>query len=422
MKKLTNVWMFISLIGFVSFTTSCGGDDPKPNQDGEISSQNDPDLIADDLQGDVTGDITLDAATDWYLTGPLSVKSGATLTIEAGTTINASAGSTNVYLVVETGAKIMAEGTDLDPITFTSSAANPTNGDWGGIVINGLAPISGPTGTTSITEVLPLSYGGTNATDNSGVLSYVIIEYTGARINAEKEFNGLTLYAVGSGTDISNIMINGGEDDAIEFFGGTVTIDNLLVVNAKDDMFDWTQGWTGGGSNWYGIREAGYLDVSDDTRGIEADGNLDGNNPEFAGQSNPTIDKMTIVNGAAMEFADMIKIRRGSNATITNAMIATVGASALFSDLIDFSDSKGMADDNTSVTFWYNTDLETNEDEADIKTQAEFDEPADGIQADEMTDATATPNAIATGATTADFLWTGYSFPTLTPASAPTRN
>jgi hypothetical protein len=408
--------MLISIMGSATFLTSCGGDDPKPSQDGEISSQNDPDLIADDLQGNVTGDITLDAATEWYLTGPLSVKSGATLTIEAGTTIYASAGSTNVYLVVETGGKIMAEGTAVNPITFTSSSTNPANGDWGGIVINGLAPISG--GGTSITEVLPLSYGGTNAADNSGVFTYVKIEYTGARINAEKEFNGLTLYAVGSGTVINNVMINGGEDDAIEFFGGTVSVDNLLVVNAKDDMFDWTQGWTGGGTNWYGIREAGFLDVSDDTRGIEADGNLDGNNPEFSGQSNPTINKITIVNAAAMEFADMIKIRRGSNATVTNAMIATIGANALYSDLIDFSDAKGMADDNTSVAFWYNTDLATFEDEADIKTQADFDNPADGIQADEMTDATATPSPSATGATTSDFSWTGYSFPTLTPASA----
>ena len=415
MTKMTKLTMLAALVGLAAFTTSCGGDDPNPKQDGEISSQNDPDLISTDLQGDIVGDITLDAATIWYLNGPLAVKAGASLTIEAGTTIYATAGSTNVYLVVETGGQIFAEGTSVDPITFTSAAASPANGDWGGILINGLAPISG--GGTSTTEVLPLSYGGTDTNDDSGVFKYVILEYTGARINGEKEFNGLTLYAVGAGTDINNIVINGGDDDGIEFFGGSVTVDNLLVINARDDMFDWTQGFTGGGSNWYGIRESGYVTVSEDTRGIEGDGNLDGLNPLQSGQSNPSIDKVTIVNAAAIEFADMIKIRRGSNATITNAMIATVGSTALFSDLVDFSDSKGMADDNATVSYWYNTDLEQFEDEADIKTQADFDNPADGIQADEMTDATATPSNSATGATISNFNWTGYSFPTLTPAS-----
>jgi hypothetical protein len=420
MKKTTKLMMLIALVSLSAMVTSCNGDDPKPNRDGDISSQTDPDLVADDLQGNVTGDITLDAATTWTLTGPLAVKAGATLTIEAGTTIFAAAGGTNVYVVIETGAMIMAAGTSANPIKFTSNASSPLNGDWGGILINGLAPISG--GGTSTTEVLPLSYGGTDTNDDSGVFKYVILEYTGARINGEKEFNGLTLYAVGADTEINNIVINGGDDDGIEFFGGSVTVDNLLVVNARDDMFDWTQGFTGGGSNWYGIRENGFAAVSEDTRGIEGDGNLDGLAPIQSGQSNPTIDKVTIVNAAALEFADMIKIRRGSSATITNAMIATIGATALFSDLIDFSDSKGMASDNALVTFWYNTDLQTNEDEADIKTQADFDDPADGIQADEMTDATATPNIAVTGATTADFSWTGYSFPTLTPASDLARN
>jgi len=409
MKTITN--LFITLVTSAIFLMSCGEDDfgqPADDRDGIISSQSDKDLIADDLSGDITGDITLDASTSWTMTGPLAVKDGATLTIEPGTTIKASAGGTNVYLVVETGGKLKASGTSTDPITFTSSASNPRNGDWGGVLINGLAPISG--GGTSTTEVLPLSYGGTDAADNSGVFTFVTLEYTGARINGEKEFNGLTLYAVGNGTQINNIVIDGGDDDGIEFFGGTVEVDNLLVINARDDMFDWTQGYTGGGTNWYGIRENGFTAISEDTRGIEGDGNLDGLNPTQSGQSNPTIDKLTIVNGAfdpSVEFADLVKIRRGSMATITDAMLAIVensGDFGTFSDLIDLTDSKGDAGDGASITYWVNDQLVVNGDINDTKRGANS--------------TTITTSAVSTGADESVFSWTGYSFPSLTSATA----
>lgn len=402
-------FFLLMLAASVLFISSCGGDDsPGPgSKDGEIDSTTDPDFDPAALSGNINVDITLDLANSpWQLVGPLAVKDGVTLTIEAGVEIQATAGGTNTYLVVETGAKINAAGTANSPIRFTSAAANPRNGDWGGVLINGLAPISG--GGTSVTEVLPLSYGGTNASDDSGVFKYVILEYTGARINGEKEFNGLTLYAVGSGTEINNIVINGGDDDGIEFFGGTVEVDNLLVLNAKDDMFDWTQGYTGGGSNWYGIREAGFTDQSDDPRGIEADGNLDGLNPSQSGQSNPTIDKITIINGeASTELSDLLKIRRGSGAVLTNVMLALIdddGSYGSFADLIDFEDSKGHADDGTSVTYWYNDGLAANADETDVKSGENT--------------TTLTPSSSSTGADASSFDWAGFTLPALTPASA----
>jgi hypothetical protein len=109
------------------------------------------------------------------------------------------------------------------------------------------------------------------------------------------EFNGITMYSVGNGTTVNNIASKYGDDDAIEFFGGTVNVTNLLVVNAKDDMFDYTQGYTGTITNAYGVRELGYNDVTSDPRGIEGDGNFDGLAPTQAGQSNPTFTKLTIV-------------------------------------------------------------------------------------------------------------------------------
>ncbi len=408
MKTTKSLFTLMMLAFSLIYLSGCGSDEPSstPTKDGEIDSTTDPDFDPSALSGNVNVDITLDAANSpWQLVGPLAVKAGVKLTIEPGVVIEATAGGTQTYLVVETGGMIDASGTAANPITFTSSASNPRNGDWGGVLINGLAPISG--GGTSVTEVLPLSYGGTDAADNSGIFKYVILEYTGARINGEKEFNGLTLYAVGSGTEINNIVINGGDDDGIEFFGGSVEVDNLLVLNAKDDMFDWTQGYTGGGENWFGIREAGFTDQSDDPRGIEGDGNLDGLNPAQTGQSSPTIDGITIINGEAVtEISDMIKIRRGSTATITNAMLALIeddGSYGTYADLIDFEDSKGHAADGTSITYWYNDGLAANADEADVKG------------GDNAT--TLTTSSTSTGADASAFSWAGITLPALTAAS-----
>ena len=400
--------LFLSSLAIAALlVASCNSDDDTPTTggptlDGIIATQNDNDLIVTDLKGDITGNITLAANKAWNLTGALAVKDGATLTIEAGTTIKANAGGTNVFIVVEQGGKIIADGTAASPIKITSNAGNPRPGDWGGLLINGKAPISG--GGTSTTEVLPLQYGGTNAADNSGILDYVTLEYTGARINGEKEFNGLTLYAVGSGTTISNIAILESDDDTIEFFGGSVNVSNILLINAKDDMFDYTQGYTGSATNIYGIRTASLTAISEDPRGIEGDGNLDGNSPADSGQSNPTIDKITLVNAGVIEFADMIKIRRGSNATITNALVALVGKDATAGDFIDFTDKKGYASNNINITV-----TGAKIDITDIKfnaTEEGTDIPAN----------TGTVNATAGatgGADTSVFAWTGFKFPTI---------
>lgn len=323
----------------------CGGScEPCAGQaekDGIINSQDDPDLDAADLKGNVTGDVCLTNDVVWILSGPLSVKAGATLCIEPGTTIKAVAGGTDVYLVIEQGAKINAQGTAAAPIRFTSSAANPRSGDWGGIILIGKAPISG--GGTATTEVVDLTYGGTIVNDNSGVMKFVEASYTGARINGDKEFNGITFYAVGNETVIENIAVFYGDDDAFEWFGGTVNVKNLMAVNIKDDMFDWTQGWNGTATNFYGLREANYKSVTEDPRGLEGDGNLDGNSPGDTGQSNPTINGLVLINGAAVEMADMIKVRRGSGLTLTNAYVAFANPNAKASDFIDLQDSKGDA-------------------------------------------------------------------------------
>jgi hypothetical protein len=391
MKKVILSILSISTLLFASCSLDNDDENAGGTTVGEVTAQN--------LAGNLTTDLILDASVAHNLTGALLVKDGATLTIEAGTRINALAGGTDVYILVEKGGKIIADGTEAKPILFTSNASIPKAGDWGGIIINGMAPLSRQASSSSnaATEVKnSIFFGGDDVDDNSGILNYVKLEYTGARIDDEAEHNGLTLNGVGAGTTISNIAILNGDDDAIEFFGGSVNTSNILVVNAKDDMFDFTQGYTGTCTNLYGIREANYTAVTSDPRGIEADGNLDGNTPTDIAQSDFTIDGITIINnGDTVDMADAIKVRRGATATITNAYIA-LGSGATYSDFIDLKDGKTDANDNTSITAVGNV--------------------ANGLDVTDNKNTTSGGATITTSAGTSGgadnsvFAWTGYSF------------
>lgn len=343
-----------------------------------------------ELSGDISADVTLDPNTEYRLTGSLLVVDGGKLRIPAGTVIKAEKGF-NKYILVEQGGQIFVNGTPEKPVKITSAAANPQQGDWGGLIINGRARISGPSGVVSksTTEVNPaVIYGGDIDNDNSGVLEYLVLEYTGAKSSADIEHNGLTLNGVGSGTRIENIYIPYGADDAIEFFGGSVNVKNLLVVDSDDDMFDVTQGWSGTLDNAYGVWKAGYTSTEADPRGAELDGNLDGNTPGDVNQSDFTFKNITIVNESAFEMQDAVKVRRGAKATITNLLIK--GGSA--TDLIDLTDGKGNGHAGTVVEYKNGGMV--------VKGQEVKNPDNANIKA----------NSNITGANTTVFGWTGYQF------------
>lgn len=372
----------VSALGF----TACSDDD-----DNKVTP---PVTELTTLTGSITsnqtvkaGEITLDGAT--------IVRDGATLTIPAGTKIVAKNQSS--YLLIEKGGKIVAKGTAASPITFTSNTT--TAGAWGGLIINGKAPLSRAEGSTSTfgTEINDqIQYGGSDAADNSGELDYVVLEYTGANISDDKEHNGLTLNGVGNGTKINNIYIKDGADDAIEFFGGSVNVTNLLVVNSQDDMFDFTQGYTGTLKNAYGIWTSSFTTDEGDPRGVEADGNHDGNGSNHIAQSDFKMEDITIIHnataaGKAGEMNDVIKVRRGAKATITNLLIR-LGATSTFGDIIDLEDGKGAGNSGSSITYTFLP--ESKYDAAKVKAVG----------------ASVTKNTSATGANTSVFAWTKYSF------------
>ncbi len=329
MKKLKG---FI-LLALAIVVASCSSDDDNRT----ITPPNPGNNTAEDLEGDITTDTKLLAATEYTLTGSLTVKEGVTLTIEPGTVIKAKSGRTDVFLAVERGAKLIAKGTADMPIKFTSDASSPAAGDWGGIVLAGKA--SSNKGTDVQTEVAGLLYGGNEDNDNSGELSYVIAEYTGAKINGEQEFNGISFFGVGSGTVVNNIVVSNGNDDGIEFFGGSVNVTNVYCANIADDMFDWTGGYTGTITNAFGVRNNGFDAATDDPRGIEGDSNS--SDATAAPISTPTLNNVTILNlNPSVELKAGAEIRRGTQATINNILFAAYG-DASFGNRIDTKDDKG---------------------------------------------------------------------------------
>ena len=394
MRKFFMTSMAFAAIMSAMTLTSCSDDE---------NGGSTPALQGTELSGVVEGTLTLNAGTEYTLTGTLTVPAGATLEIPAGTTIKANQGF-DKYILVAQGGRLNARGTADNPVVFTANADNAEPGYWGGVIINGYAPISGAmegsTGATEIDNNQP--YGGTDAADNSGTLTYVEIRYSGARSSADIEHNGLTLNGVGNGTTINNIYIADGADDAIEFFGGSVNVTNLLAVNCDDDCFDFTQGYNGTLTNCYGVWESDFTSTESDPRGVEADGNLDGDGPNHTPQADFTINNMTIANYAASQpMQDAIKVRRLAKATINNALVIGSGE---IEELVDLTDSKDNADAGTVVNVTNNA--------TNVGAETNDGNPAG---------ATVNISAGNTGADVTAFEWTGYQFQGTATADIPTE-
>lgn len=270
------------------------------------------------LSGTYNVDLTLDANINYVINGPLIMTSGTTLTIPAGTTVQALASGPDVYIAISEGAQIMANGTANNPIVLTSNSSNPQAGDWGGLILLGDAPINSVSGSaTSTSEIGGLPYGGTDANDNSGTLRYVRVEYSGGSADGQTENNGISFYGVGNGTTVEYIEAYEGRDDGIEFFGGTVNVSNIIVINAQDDSVDWTEGFSGTLTDVY-IKHG-----ADHDKGIEADGyNTDiGNNSSPIFFSKPNVTNLTIIGLGSTTGNEAVRLRAGTQGIFTNVLI-----------------------------------------------------------------------------------------------------
>ena len=256
------------------------------------------------LPGSISNDLTLDANTQYVISNVVSVEAGATLTIPAGTQIVARSDSetegTSIYIVVQKGAMIDIQGTESAPVVMYSTSGEA--GSWGGLVIAGNAETTA--GIDATAEVGGIIYGGNDPEDNSGSISYMVLKDAGAQINSESQYNGLSLYAVGSGTTINNIAIMNGADDGVEFFGGSVSVTNAYFMDNEDDQIDWTEGWDGSVTNAYA-----ELTIDNFSTVMEADGE----------NAMPKLENITAVSstgGTALQF------KKNSGAEITGLSLS----------------------------------------------------------------------------------------------------
>ena len=309
------------------------------------------------VSGDITTNTTWTSDKTYMLVGIVRVQSGATLTIQPGTKIYGQT-STQGSLVVKAGGKIMAEGTQSNPIVFTSeftkpgSTRQPTYGDWGGIILLGNAPINVPGGTATI-EGPGDSYGGNNPDDNSGVMRYVRIEYPGIAYSLNNEINGLTFGGVGRGTTIEYIQVSYSGDDSFEWFGGTVNCKYLIAYRGWDDDFDTDFGYSGKLQFLLSIRDPQIADQSQ-SNGFESDN--DGSGSTNSPRTSPTWYNVTLIGPAATSTSNYnalyrrgMHLRRSSQNKIYNALIMG------WPDGLLIDGTNTVADAKTGVTFLKNS-------------------------------------------------------------------
>lgn len=321
MRKLL---ISMSVAALTAGAFACGGDDDNNanntnntnntgNLDPRITCDENDNCIVPADTAPYTQSMTWTKDKTWFLDAGgqavvnVTIGSGATLTIEPGTVVKASG---QMALVIDRGAKIMAEGTAAEPIVLTSAREDGQRapGDWGGLIINGEAPANCSPCQGEGNSGL---YGGNDPMSNSGVLKYVRVEYGGNQITDEDQYNGVAFQGVGAGTEVDYVHAHNTADDGFEFFGGTVSAKHLIVTNAGDDSVDWVFGWQGRLQHVL-IQQA----PDNGDRGIEADNNSD--NPNLDPRSSPVISNITICGRADDQG---VLLRRGTGVQIWNGIV-----------------------------------------------------------------------------------------------------
>ncbi|GHE55605.1 hypothetical protein [Roseivirga thermotolerans] len=310
------------------------------NNTAVITIEQEPTTIT--VSDNISGTETWETGKTYILGGRITVLSGATLNIQPGVVVKGQAGTgaNATALLVARGGKLNAAGTASMPIIFTSIAdeitpedvaagnfASPNltadvSGLWGGVIILGKAKISASNKTSGsdVSEVqiegIPTSdsnglYGGNDDDDNSGTITYISIRHGGSNIGNGNEINGLTLGGVGRGTTINHVEVVANQDDGIEFFGGTVNVNNAVVWNINDDGIDTDQSWAGKLENFVVIAPN-----TSEAHCFELDG------PEGTYEAGHTIKNGTVVASAGDRKAtDLINVDDNSIVALENIFI-----------------------------------------------------------------------------------------------------
>lgn len=320
----------LGLIAFAATFTACDDDDDDDDDD------NQPTPIGEvRIDQDITADETWTSNNIYILDGRIKVRPGVTLTINPGTIIKGEDGQAAdaTVLMVMRDATLMAEGTADNPIIFTSildpiqpgevesTTPNDLQGQWGGLAILGNAKVSTGTpdpngGAFDVDQIegVPSTdtdglYGGNDDNDSSGKLAYISVRHGGTVLSSGDELNGISFGGVGRGTEVHHIEIVANADDGVEFYGGTVNVDNLLIWNNGDDAIDTDQGYSGTIDN--------FIVVGPEGSPME----LDGPEGDDLGNGDHTIQNGTVVasrGSSGPNAGDLINFDDNTNVTVNN--------------------------------------------------------------------------------------------------------
>lgn len=277
------------------------------------------------LEGTYTSDLHLTSNFDYVLSGGVFIggdnSGSASLTIDAGTWIYGQSGAD--FLVINRGSKIHANGSPLAPIVMTSAndaeADYSTRGQWGGLIINGNAPINGCTPGTLICEAQGEGstglYGGNDPDDDSGNLNYLQVRYAGFEITPDNELNGIAFQGVGRGTNVDYVQVHNNSDDGVEFFGGTVNAKHLFLTGNSDDSLDWVLGWQGK------VQHVVIYQTDEGDQAFESDNHSSAR--DSLPRSKPIIANVTMVGNAGTDIG--ILLREGTAGKLYNFVVTGFG-------------------------------------------------------------------------------------------------
>ncbi len=287
----------------------------------------------------VTRSSSINANETWQsgctttINGTTFVQPGVIVTVQPGARVEGVKGAaTPSVLVFLPGSKINAAGTPAQPIVMTSNQPDGSRGigDWGGLVLNGKAPVNCPTGKCLAEGLTGIEFGGTDPNDSSGVVQYTRIEFSGIELSADNELNIFTQNGIGRGTLVDHVQCNHGFDDCFEWFGGTVNEKFLVASSCGDDDFDWQLGYVGSVQFGLSIKDASNSD-NNGRHGFEADNNETGFN--FLPRSNPKFCNITTIGtvpqGQTGTGRRGALLRRGTAGKIYNTIIDGYTQSAI---------------------------------------------------------------------------------------------
>ncbi|MCO4773297.1 MAG: hypothetical protein KDA24_24900 [Deltaproteobacteria bacterium] len=394
MLRDTRSFLLLALLGMAVPLTGCpveGDDDDAVGDDDDAAGLDcGPGQVGGEdafciLSGTIVENWTIPAGVPYLLRAGVTIgddTSETVLTIEAGATIFGES-ATDGLLVIARNSRIEANGTAAAPIVFSSDkeAGSRARGDWGGLIINGNAPINSADPAEcdnedgwAFGEGGTGWYGGCDVDDNSGTLNYVRVEFAGTLVSPDNELNGVAFQGVGAGTTVDYLQVHMNADDGVEFFGGTVSAKHLVLTGIGDDSLDWTDGWQG---NAQFVLAQQYDDASDN--GIEADNN--GDDRLAAPLSAPRLANVTLIGAPSSDASDVgMLLREGTAANLMNVLVTDFNDACLD---IDHDETFANVDSGDLTLEYATLDCSTNisPDDEEAAQQSFFDAGTGNVEA-----------------------------------------